>query len=231
MRSAVDDVVHDLGVRLRRARLACGLTQREVAALCRVSQSVISRMELGSGKSTPIATWVAAAMAVGLDLLAGPAAGPAFGRDAVLAEAREGGWALASIVGTVMTLDRAPRLVPGLVRKRLVAGERVAVLLVDVLTDLDAMDEASRAAERVARRNLPAGWSVGRLVVLRQTAANRRRMTESRRSAQAAYPDSGSAWIGALVSPVSTMPRRPGLVWIDRRGTRLVPTGLRLRRA
>lgn len=229
-RHGIDDIAHALGVRLRRARLARGLTQREVAAVCGISQSVVSRMELGNGASTPLGSWVSAAMAVGMDLLAKPGPGTAFGRDAVLDCARDGGWTVVSIDGAVVTLDRVPRRVPGLVRERLVAGERLAVLLVDVLTDVDAMVEASRAAERVARRDLPAGWSVGRLVVIRQTTANRRRMTESYQASVRAYPDSGSLWIGALRGPEATMPNRPGLVWVDRHGTRLIPTGLRLRR-
>ena len=127
-----------------------------------------------------------------------------------------------------MTIDRPPRRVPGLERSRVVAGERASVLVVDVVTDVDQLIGSAIRLERLAVRDAPDGWLVGTLVVVRRTSANQRRLTQSR-AAWSRHPDSGSAWIGALRSPTSTMPRRPGLVWVDAQGTRLLPTGLRLR--
>ncbi len=225
----VDDVSYVLGVRLRRARSRLVMTQAEVAAISGVSQPMISRMELGRGSASPLASWVAVSVAIGIDLLARPDTEPAFGRAAILTLANEGGWTPFAFDASTVTIHRPPRRVPGLEHPRVVAGERAAVLVVDVLTDLEQIIAFAHTTERVAMRDAPDGWSVGTLVVVRRTTSNQRRLSESLASAREAYPDSGSAWIGALRSPTSTMPKRSGLVWVDAHGTRLLPTGLRLR--
>jgi len=223
-------LAYTLGVRLRRTRLRSGMTQSGVAAISGISQPTISRMELGRGSGVPLASWVAVASVLGIDLLGPPDTGHGFGRPAILAVAQDGGWTPVATRGSTTIIDRPPRRVPGVDRPRVVAGERACVLVVDCVTDVDEIVTFAESLLRATQRGAPDGWRVASLVVVRRTAANRRRLTESRTTVEAAYPDSGSAWIGALRSTTSTMPTRPGLVWIDAHGTRLIPTGLRLRR-
>jgi hypothetical protein len=225
------DVVRWMGVRLRRARLRQRHTQDEVASAAGVSQSMISRMELGRGGGMQLTAWVAVGRACGVDLFRVVDEGEPFGLGLILACADAGGWTSASRDGSVLILDRPPRRVRCSSRPLLRHGERLVVSLVDVVTDMDLVIEGSRRAAATARRDLPEGWSCGALVVVRWTTANRRRLTESRARLDLAYPDSGSSWIGAVSDPESRMPGRPGLLWIDARGTRLIPTGLHLRRA
>jgi hypothetical protein len=225
------DVVRSMGARLRRARLRQRRTQDEVATAAGVSQSMISRMELGRGGGIPLTAWVSAGRGCCVDLFRVVEEGEPFGLDLILACADAGGWTLASMDGPVMVLDRPPRRVRRSLRPLLRHGERLVVSLVDVVTDVDVVIADARCAATAAIRDLPEGWSCGALVVVRWTTANRRRLTESRERIDEAYPDSGSNWIGAVSDPESVMPGRPGLLWVDARGTRLIPTGLHLRRA
>jgi transcriptional regulator with XRE-family HTH domain len=63
------DAAAYLGTELRRARQRCRMRQGDVAARIECSQSMISRMELGGGAHTPLATWAAGAQAVDLRLV------------------------------------------------------------------------------------------------------------------------------------------------------------------
>ena len=56
------------GARVRRARLAAGKSQADIAAAAAVSQSSVSRIELGQASATSISTLAAVAGAVGLAL-------------------------------------------------------------------------------------------------------------------------------------------------------------------
>lgn len=225
------DDVRSMGVRLRRARLRSGRTQDEVATIAGTSQSMISRMELGRGGGFPLTMWVAVGAACGVDLFQAEDDGPPFGLELILACVDAGGWTSVSVAGSALVLDRPPRRVQRSYRPLMRRGERLVVSLVDIVTDVGLVIEGSRHAALVAGRDLPDGWSCGALAVVRWTTANRRRLTESRDRLDLAYPDSGSAWIGAISDPEGIMPDRPGLLWVDVHGTRLIPTRLRLRHA
>jgi hypothetical protein len=225
------EIAGSMGIRIRRARLRAGRTQAEVGEMIGVSQSMISRLELGRGAGMPLETWILVADAVGIDVFTPDDPGEPFGATAVLAYAQDGGWSPVSRDRQVIVLDRPQRRVPRPFRGRLLPGERVVVSVVDVVTDVAALIDRSMAAAANTRIDLPDGWSIGELVVVRRTAANRRRLTESRHRLDAAFPDSGSRWIGTLRDSDSTMPIRSGLLWLDAQGIRLIPTRLRLRRA
>jgi transcriptional regulator with XRE-family HTH domain len=77
---AAGETVRRLGVRVRDARRRRRLTQTQLGDLLELSQSEISRLELGHGHGAPIATWLAIAAALELtprfDLARDPQAEP-----------------------------------------------------------------------------------------------------------------------------------------------------------
>lgn len=192
---------------------------------------MISRMELGRGGAMSLTTWTNVAEACDVDLFGTVDDDEPFGLALIRACADAGGWSILARDGPVIVLDRPPRRVRGGFRPRLLHGDRLVVTLVDVVTDIDLMIDGVRRAVAIAAGDLPEGWSCGSLVVVRWTTSNRRRLTESRASLDLVYPGSGSRWIGAIADPEATMPPGSGLLWMDVRGTRLIPMGLHLRRA
>lgn len=195
-------------------------------------------MELGLGGYVPLETWAAVAATLGVDLFTSERIREPCGRAAVIDAARDGGWVPATLATCrsamgfgCLILERAPRRVRGPIRDRLVGGERLAVTLVDVVAGMDEVLAASETAATIAHRALPDGWVVGELVVVRRVTSNRRRLSESRRYVYQEFPTSGSGWIGAVRHPDHPVPAGRGLVWVDSRGTRLIPMGLRLRKA
>ena len=113
----------DDGVRIRRARLHLGLTQRDVAAAAGVSQPVVSRIELGYGDGLPLSTWRSVALAVGLALSLERSAGNDVGRCGLVGLAAVGGW-IALRVGPPLILERPQRLIRKPFGPRMSPGER-----------------------------------------------------------------------------------------------------------
>jgi hypothetical protein len=198
---------------------------------------MISRMELGLGAGVPLADWIALGRALDVDLFALGASPAPFGQAAVLDAAVDGGWSVVAEGRSIgvgfecLVLDRAPHRVPGPFRPRLSVGERLAVLLVDVVPNVTDVLDASAEVRSAACRDLPDGWTVGELVAVRRTASNRRRLTEDGGLVDRQFPESGSRWLGALRHPDHPLPPGRGLVWVHARGTHLYPTRLRLRKA
>jgi hypothetical protein len=106
-------------------------------------------------------------------------------------------------------------------------GELLLVVVTDVLGDVRALFDDARSRQAMLARAAPGGWSVGGLVVVRRITANRRRLTSVSDAVDAATR--GSRWIAALRGPRVPLPAGIGMVWMDARGTRLLPAGLRLR--
>lgn len=180
-------------------------------------------MELGHGGSATLDTWDAVAAAVGLtelgDLLADrPMPGdrrPDI-RRLVVDLAERGGWSGQPIGDDEIELVRDARKEIGIVH------------VWDVVSDVSGA--ISSLLARISGRRAAYGsvWTVSGLVVVRAIAANRRRISEFEDDIDAAFPDSGSAWITALANERMRSPARPAVVWTDHRVTRLVPARLTL---
>lgn len=215
---AVDD-----GVRIRRARLALGLTQDAVAGAAGVSQSVVSRIELGLGAGLPLSTWRSVARAVQLRLSLDDPPGPGWGGvAAVVGLATVGGWHCVRM-GPPLVLERPQRLVRKPFGPRMSPGERVVVIVADIITDpLAAIGDLLKARD-LERDRGPDGFAVGGLIVVRRTPSNLRRVTEEQRRVRAAFPRSGSEWVGALKDEQTRMPSTLGFLWMDARAQRFIP--------
>lgn len=209
---------------MRRARLGPGLTQDTVAGRAGVSQPMVSRIELGRGAGLPLATWVAVAEAVGVDVIAPSPAPDGWGHASLTALASVGGWRCVSTEPLVLRRDQ--RLITDRYQPRMSPGELAVVRVVDVITDVAALFDELRAAVQSTRRESPAGWFVGGLLVIRRTPANKRRLTEARPDAASALSWMGTRWLVALGSAAVRMPVMVGWLWMDHRATRLIPIRL-----
>ena len=203
-----------LGADIRRARIAAGLRQSDVAARALVSQSAVSRIELGKGGTVPMSTWIAA---VGVD---------PFGRRQpsgrtvevwrrchrlVTDLADAGGWSWSTGLGSNETvLVRADR------------RQAIVVRVWDVIASVPvAIDEFHLRVDQ-ERRERGAQWRVGGVVVVPATGANRRRLTESEEMIVGAFPGRGGAWLTALRGR-GPIPAAPGMIWTDQGTDRLRP--------
>jgi transcriptional regulator with XRE-family HTH domain len=221
-----EDIAAELGDRLRRARHEGRWRQADVAARAGVSQSTISRMELGRGGSITLDTWSAVAAATRVRLTAdlgsegAREAAPAARRcHALIADsARGGGWtAVTEIAGDAIetVLVRSER------------GELAIVRVWDAIASVDAATrDFMRAIERERERRA-ASVGVSGLVVVLYTTGNRRRVAEGRAVLRKVVPASGARWVGALRYPRLAMPREPGLIWAVADGSRIRPTSHR----
>jgi hypothetical protein len=216
-----------LGRRLRRARLAVGWTQDDLAGRVGVSRFVISRMELGRGGSVPFGVWVVVSTALGLDLFAPDREDGRFGVATLIALSATGGWRCVRRSGSVLWLDRAPRLERPFGRPWMTVAQRAVARLQDVATDV-AHDLTSIMMEvRRARADAVPGTAVAGLLVVRRTSDNKRRLTESR-IGERLLPRTSALWMAALTSTEAPMPVNLGVVWMDARATRLIPIRLGL---
>ncbi len=214
-----------LGARIRRARFAAGRTQREVAAEVGVSQSTISRVELGRGGSVPLFTWERIAAAVGLDL-ADVVRTPSRTRSDALQMrchrlvadlASRGAW-------TIWTISSPDD--PALTESILERAERREVAIVrawDVLGDVDAAIEGLTARLATERASRDDGWRVGGVVVVTAGGENRRRLTETGAPVARAFSLRGDDWLMALGRSRVPMPDELGMIWTDERIERLRP--------
>jgi hypothetical protein len=215
-----------LGRRLRRARLAVGWTQDDLGGRVGVSRFVISRMELGRGGSVPLGIWVVVSAALGVDLFAPDAEDGRFGISSLVALAAAGGWRCVRRSGSVLWLDRAPRLERPFGRPWMTVAERAVACLQDIATDIEH-DLSSIATEvHRARADAVPGTSVAGLLVIRRTLANKRRLTESGAVDRSVPPRTSTLWTAALTSWEVQMPTRVGVAWMDHRATRLIPVRL-----
>jgi hypothetical protein len=182
-------------------------------------------MELGRGDSFPLASWVAVANATGVELSAGPEPMPPFGVDAVVAIATSGGWTVAAKT-PLLVLEREPRSIRRFGRAHATPGERAAVAVTDVVTDVDIVVADLLRAREEARESTPIGWSTGAVLIVRQSPSNRRRLTAADDRLSRWFPRLGGGWLRALEDLAAPMPARLGALWLTDRATHLVPMGL-----
>lgn len=217
-----EDAVADLGLLVRRTRIGQRRRQRDVAAAAQVSQSTMSRVELGRGGSVPLATWVQITQALGL-VLGEVHLGDRHGRvevqrrchRLVVERSRLGGWAATTIIDTVRPEASETIL------ERHGRSEAAVVHVWDVLADFErAITHIQRRieGERSARGD---AWSVSGVVVIARSGHIVRRLSESGRAVNLAFPVRGSRWLGALGGDVPMPPL--AMIWTDQSMSRLRP--------
>ena len=197
-----------LGGELRAARLADFRSQATLAEAVGVDQSVISRMELGGGANVALATWKAAAEAVGLRLtLDGTEDGHArMATHTMVAElARRGGWD-ATITANETVIGRG--------------DDRAVIHVWEHVTTI--RPEVDRFRASVERQRIVAARASG-IVVIPTIGWNRRRVTELREDLRHEFPAAGNAWYRALVNAQRPMPADAGILWAFRDRGRLRP--------
>lgn len=230
------DIGRRLGVSLRHARLATGMTQAQLAAATLVSQPEISRLERGHGGSASIETWSVVGAACGTSLAAFFEALPGADRprdyehlkrqQLVITTSEPGGWH-----PSVERRTHSRTAWSGSVDVRLDRMARRETAIIEIWDWFDDLGSAVRglaakviAAEREhAARELEGDqpWRVAGLIVVRRTNRNRELVREFATLFRAQYPASAAAWLAALHSDRSAMPDEPGFLWTDVRGARL----------
>jgi transcriptional regulator with XRE-family HTH domain len=216
------DVVADLGVLVRRTRIGQGRRQRDVADAAQVSQSMVSRVELGRGGSVPLATWVRITEALGMVL--GEVDRGDRRRDEVqrrchrlvVERSRLGGWTATTSIDTERPEASETIL------ERHGRSEAAIVHVWDVLADFDRAIADLRLrieAEQSARGE---AWSVSGFVIIARSGHIVRRLSESGRAVDRTFPVRGSRWLGALGGDVP-MPASLGMIWTDQSTSRLRP--------
>ncbi len=214
----------DLGERLRAGRYRAGRTLADVSAETSISRHRLGRMELGQGGSVAVRHWIEVATVLGVDLFSAPAAVPDRVRESILALAEPGGWRLTSIDGRDIVLDRSRRRASESTRL-LLPAERAIVRVVSILTDLGAeRDALLRATNALVDREDPER-SRGGLLVVARSPANQRRVAMTSRDLVTGLTLFAARWIGVLSRTTSSVPVRPGLLWLAPRGTHLQPMG------
>lgn len=246
-RRRADELGQRLGRGIRQSRTAAGSKQSELGPSSGVSQSWISKMERGLGRTASLETWCSVADSLGLRFVAfleevPGAARPrdyehALRQELVIRHAARGGWA--GVAENVIQDGSAHwRYVDVLLNRD--SGRELAV--VEVWDWLDDVGEGLRGlASKVERvRVQHPGAAVMGLLVVRATRQNRRLVHRLGALFSSALPASSAAWLTALADPERPMPDGAGLLWTDVGGTRLfafrrsvaaAPEGLRDRQA
>jgi transcriptional regulator with XRE-family HTH domain len=228
-RGRADAVAARLGVGLRDARGAAGMSQAEAASRARISQARWSELERGVGANAPIELWAVVAAAVGVQLAAflEAVSGANLPRDiehlrrqsAVVERAAPGGWSPAPEMpvtrggaGRVIDvfLTRAPR------------REAAVVEVWDLLLDVGAAFRSFDDKLAAVRAQLP-GWTVSGVWILRGTRRNRGLVAELAPLFAARFPGDGRALLAAFDRPTRALPPAPVLLWTDAAATSLSP--------
>lgn len=223
-----------LGTAIREARHHVGKLQRDVAATANVSQSWVSRMELGQGAGASLETWACVAAAVGEQLVAYLERAPGAtlprdhahlrGQEAVIRFARTGGWRPMPEAALDLLAYRSRSVDVLLVREN--RNETAAVEIWDWFDDVGAAMRSFDGKVAAAAGTTTPGLRSSGLWVVRATRRNRALVVELRALFGAKFPASSAAWLHALADPGARMPDGNGLLWIDVRGTRLIRTRL-----
>lgn len=223
-----------IGVALRDARLAAGLTQRDAAARAGVVQSFWSRLERGITSAVSLETLAACAAAVGLQLAAFLELGPGASlprdiehlkRQALLIRiSMRGGWRAepeAALAGD----GPRPRSIDVLLT-RATRHEAAVVEIWDLLGDGGEAMRGLEAKVQATRDRLGPGWRVQGLLLLRRTSRNRQLVRELAPLIAARYPGSSAGWLASLADPARPMPAAGGFAWTSVAGNRMVAARL-----
>ncbi len=231
-----------LGVALREARLAGGLTQRQLAIRGGLSQARVSEIERGAGSAVGLETWCVLAAAAGESLVAFLEHAPGADRprdiehvrrqSALVDIARGGGWTALP----ELALDH------GAIRSRsvdvaLLRRQRREAVVVEVWDWFDDVGAALRGLDgKVAALDLrltgdsgPSPerdrWRSRGVFVVRETRRNRALVDELRPLFAARFPGSSVGWLRSITEAGHAMPSGDGLLWSDANG-RLIASRL-----
>lgn len=222
-----------LGIGLREQRMAAGLSQRQVAARVGISQTEMSRLELGRGAGTGLDVWAACATAAGMQLAAffERMPGADLPRDIehlrrqslIVATAQAGGWT--AIPEATVDEGRWSRSIDVLLG-RAARREAAVIEIWDLLLDGGEAMRGLAGKVQALRARLDPVWNVQGLLVVRGTHRNRALVRELRPLFAARYPASPGAWLRALGDPGAALPTAGGFAWTDVAGDRLVAARL-----
>lgn len=228
-------LAHRIGVALRDARLARGLTQRDAAARAGIAQPHWSRLERGLQPRASLTTLAACAAAVDAQLAAFVEALPGadlprdmehLRRQALLVELSRAGRWTATPEAPLTGDPPRPRSIDVLLERE-PQREAAVVEIWDLILDVGAAMRGLEAKVAATRARLGPQWRVEGLLIVRRTHRNRGLVRDLAGLFAARYPSSSRAWLGALTSPNRPMPHAAGFAWTDVRGTRLLPARLR----
>ncbi len=233
-RERSSDIAGKLGTALREARVAGGLTQRDLGERAHLAQTEVSRLERGFGGHTDLETWAVLGNAVGLRLATffEGASGADLPRDIqhlrrqalVIDIAKRGGWQATPEFALPNDGPR-PRSIDVLLT-RPATRESAVIEVWDLLLDGGDAMRGLHAKVEATRRRHPPDWRVQGLLLLRRTARNKRLLAELATVFATRYPASSTAWLRALQEPHTPMPSADGFAWTDVDGTRLIPARL-----
>jgi transcriptional regulator with XRE-family HTH domain len=228
---AAAQVVDRLGREIRAARRRRRQTQAQLGALVGLSQSEISRIELGQGAGAPIGVWLAIAAVLGLhprfELARDPReepvdAGHLAVQELLLGQARAIG-ATGQFELPIGSSD------PSLSVDVFVRDDRRRRLIVEEawnsIGDIGASARSFQRKIALAREvALALGgdqpYKVHGVWVVRATRRNRELVASYPEVFTRFFPGSSALWVAALETG-SPAPPQPGLVWTDIRATRL----------
>jgi transcriptional regulator with XRE-family HTH domain len=225
------EIADRLGRQVRSARRRRRLTQAQLGGLVGLSQSEISRLELGLGTGAPIGVWLSIAAALGLlprfELARDPREEPVDAGHLVVQE----------------LLLRLARAIGATGQFELPIGSSDPALSVDVFVRDDrrrrlVVEEACNsirdigAAARSFQRKLAVAadlavaiggttpYAVHGVWVVRATRRNRELVARYPEVFARFFPGSSSRWVAALETGTPA-PAEPGLVWTNVAATRL----------
>lgn len=230
MKAVGESLAATFGDRIRRARVAVGLRQCDVADQAGVSPTMVCRMELGHGGSIPLGSWAAVAGSLNVDLVAvvpetgGSPIGHILLRCHTLAAnvARDGGW-----VATTEIVRTSPARAPSSAETILVRPSRNEAAVVRAwhpVPNIGVALDALQTRKDDLRRSFGPGWTVSALVLCPWTTAGRRRISELAPRLSTVLPATSGAWMTALRHARSPMPS-DGLLWTDRWAEQFKPAG------
>jgi hypothetical protein len=137
--------------------------------------------------------------------------------------ARDGGWSAVTEIRSRSGRDDIETILIRHDRFRSDRHELAVVRVWDVVTNISRSIDVMRASIERERRDHGNGWAVGGLVVLPSGPGNRRRMTEERALLEPEFPAFAAGWYAALRNDRRAMPGKPGMLWTDRHGSRILP--------
>ena len=228
-----DAIVRRLGGDVKAARIRRRLTQARLGEIVDLSQSEISRIELGQGRGVSIAGWMRLATTLGLsarfEFARDPREEPV---DSGHLQVQELLLRLASATGRPGRFELPiGRGDPSLSVDVFVRDEAKRILIVEeAWNSIRDIGAGARSFQRKIALAEDLGVAIGGespyvargVWVVRATRANRALVARYPESFGRLFPGSSSRWVAALTTGASP-PLEQGLVWCDVNATRVYP--------
>jgi HTH-type transcriptional regulator/antitoxin HipB len=229
---ASDQAVRDLGRAVRVARRRRRLTQAQLGGAVGLSQTEVSRLELGEGSGAPIRTWLGLAVALGLrhgfELARDPLEDAVDAGHLAIQELLMRYAAATGCSGTFelpIHLADPAHSIDVFVRddsRRCLVVEEAWNSIGDIGAGARTFDrKLAAAAELAIVLGGERPYAVHGVWVVRATARNRALVFRYPEVFARRFPGSSRAWMLALTTGTQP-PAEPGLVWCDAAATRLL---------